>query len=96
VTRNLLCTRRVVPLDLLDDYLARWRDVTRAAQAAGARAWLFRRTGHDDHFQEFLEWESGAVGAVSVADEPALAGARAALAELAGAGDDSEWEEAGA
>jgi hypothetical protein len=92
--RSLLCTRRVVPLDLLDDYLARWRDVTQAAQAAGARAWLFRRTGHDDHFQEFLEWDGDDAGAA--ADEPALAGARAALEELVGAGDDTEWEEVGA
>lgn len=91
MTRRLLCTRRVVPLDRSDDYLLAWLATRRAADGAGMRAWLFRGAGHEDHFMEFLEWEDR--GAAPLEDEAV----RAALAQLDSFGTPvgrEEWEEA--
>jgi hypothetical protein len=55
--RRLLVARRIVPLDLLEEYLAAWSRLVAEAGSLGARAWLFRGVGHEDHFTEFLEWD---------------------------------------
>ncbi|MGH7504461.1 MAG: hypothetical protein ACRELX_02370, partial [Longimicrobiales bacterium] len=55
--RRLYATRRLIPLDRLDDYLAGWERLRSAATEAGGRAWMFRGTAHQDQFIEFLEWE---------------------------------------
>jgi hypothetical protein len=89
--RRLLCTRRHVPLDVSDEYLLAWADVTRAVESAGGRAWLFRAAGHEDRFMEFVEWED------SVApphEQEEAAGAIAQLATFAPAAGAEEWEEA--
>lgn len=56
--RRLLVARRIVPLDLLEEYLAAWSRVVDHAASSDARAWLFRGVGHEDHFTEFLEWDA--------------------------------------
>lgn len=88
---RLLTTRRHVPLDRAEEYVAAWSEVRAAAEARGARAWLFRGADHEDHFLEFVEW-SDAVSALM--DDPAVADARAALEDYgAGAGTTEEWED---
>ncbi|HEY8469753.1 MAG TPA: hypothetical protein VIL18_08925 [Longimicrobiales bacterium] len=86
--RRLLSTRRVIPLDRLDEYLALWREVQRAATQAGARAWLFRALERQDHFVEFIEF-GDAPGALESAD---LVRSRAVLDDTFGAGQGDEWE----
>jgi hypothetical protein len=90
MSRRLLCTRRQVPLDRSDDYLLAWLAVRRAAEAAGARAWIFRGVGHEDHFLEFVEWtdDSGPL------EDETLGAAMAQLASFAAAASSEEWEEA--
>lgn len=87
--RRLLVTRRTVPLDRLDDYLATWARLRADVQARGGAAWLFRGDGHDDRFLEFLEWSGDT--AVAAADD-----VRAALDELdetASAAHQDTWNE---
>jgi len=86
--RRLLSTRRVVPLDRLDEYTAAWEAVQRAARDSGARAWLFRARDRQDHFVEFIE-HSEAPGALEAGE---LRRARALLEEQFGAGQTEEWE----
>lgn len=76
---NLLVTRRTVPLDRWDEYLAAWRSLAAAAQHAAANAWLFRRGGRDDQLVEFLEWR----GDAALADQDTVLEARRALDEVA-------------
>ncbi len=90
--RRLLSTRRLIPLDRLEDYLADWQRVRAAAEAAGARAWLFRGTGHEDHFIEFIEW-GDQPGVTPVPDFDDVAAARLHLDHAFGPGHANDWEE---
>lgn len=58
--RKLLVTRRTVPLDRSEEYAEAWLLVVRAAAALPGRAWRFHRTGHDDQYVEFVEWQDDA------------------------------------
>lgn len=89
--RRLLCTRRHIPLDRLDDYLSGWQRVRGAAESAGGHAWLFRGAGHEDQYLEFIEWSDDGV---SVPDQENVAGARIHLDLAFGAGQVDDWEEA--
>lgn len=88
VRRRLLSTRRVVPLDRLDEYTAAWNVVAQAARDRGARAWLFRALERQDHFIEFIEHAD----APGVLESDELRRARASLDEQFGAGEAEEWE----
>lgn len=56
--RRILVTHRTVPLDRSEEYAGRWQWLRGIAdRRRSARAWLFRRSGHEDHFIEFLEWQ---------------------------------------
>ena len=68
--RKLLVTRRTVPLDRIEEYAEAWQLVEQAAAALPGRAWRFHRTGHDDQYVEFIEWQ----------DDPASDGAEVLLA----------------
>lgn len=88
--KQLLITRRTVPLDRLEEYAEIWASVCTAAAAHACRAWLFRRSGHEDRFIEFVEW----TGESPLDEDGALL---AALRELDGCGapqDGDTWEEA--
>jgi hypothetical protein len=87
--RRILIIRRTVPLDRSDEYGAAWQDLVTAATLCGGQAWLFRRTGHEDRFIEFLEWQEGA----ALPEQPEVAQALHALGEIA-AGSEEELEEA--
>lgn len=91
MNRLLLITRRTIPLDRLDDYLAEWQRVRAAAEAAGGRAWLFRGTGRQDHFIEFLEWDEASVPPLP--DHEDVANARLELDQTFGTGVADKWEE---
>jgi hypothetical protein len=91
VTRRLLATRRLIPLDRLDDYYAGWDALAGAVRAAGGRAWIFRRVDHQDQFIEFLEWQDGGVPALP--DVGDVADARRDLDAAFGSGHADEWEE---
>lgn len=91
MSRRLLTTRRHVPLDRADEYLTAWDAVRRAAEKAGARAWIFRGAAHEDQFIEFIEWPAGT--AAPHEDED-VAAARAHLDAFAAAGAVEEWEDA--
>ncbi|HSJ13874.1 MAG TPA: hypothetical protein VK939_05635 [Longimicrobiales bacterium] len=87
--RSLLITRRTVPLDRLDEYTETWAAFCAAAAAHGCRTWMFRRSGHEDRFVEFLEW----TGESPLESDDVSA----ALLELDGCGapqDADLWEEA--
>lgn len=89
--RHLLSTRRVVPLDRLDDYFAAWQLVRAATETAGGRAWLYRGTNRQDHFIEFLEW-----GEEPTPRRPDLGPVHAARLELDqhfGHGQTDDWDE---
>ena len=86
--RRLLSTRRVVPLDRLDEYTAAWDVVERAAKENGARAGLFRARERQDHFLEFVEYGD----APGVLESEELRRARASLEEQFGAGQAEDWE----
>ncbi|MGH7554291.1 MAG: hypothetical protein ACREMQ_14890 [Longimicrobiales bacterium] len=93
MTRRLLSTRRLVPLDQLEDYLADWNRVRAAAEAVGGRAWLFRGAGHEDHFIEFIEWgDDPEIMPVPEFDD--VASARLHLDHAYGKGHADDWEEA--
>lgn len=91
MSRRLLATRRLIPLDRLEDYLAGWETLRDAAERAGARAWMFRGTDHQDHFIEFLEWQDE--GGPALPERAEIATARRGLDETFGAGHVDEWEE---
>jgi hypothetical protein len=91
VSRRLLSTRRLIPLDRLDEYLGGWSTLRAAAEAAGGRAWMFRGAGHQDHFIEFLEWRDEGEDPL-----PERGDVREALRNLDGgfgAVHSDEWEE---
>jgi hypothetical protein len=87
--RRILITRRTVPLDRSDEYLAAWQQLAAAAALRAGHAWLFRRSGHEDRFVEFLEW----VGPAALPEQPEIADALRELDEIA-AGTLEELEEA--
>jgi hypothetical protein len=91
VSRRLLSTRRLIPLDRLDEYLADWNALRAAAEAAGGRAWMFRGAGHQDHFIEFLEWRED--GGEPLPERAQVLTARSNLDDGFGAGNVDEWEE---
>lgn len=89
--RRLRCTRRLVPLDCVDEYFAGWAAARTAVERAGGRAWLFRAEGHDDQFLEFVEW---AEPSAPLEDATVLA-SLAGLTEIAATSHSDGWEEAG-
>jgi hypothetical protein len=91
MSRRLLATRRLIPLDRLEDYHAGWETLQTAAVAAGARAWIFRRVDHQDQFIEFLEWQED--GAPALPELPDVADALRDLDAAFGPGHADEWEE---
>jgi hypothetical protein len=93
VRRRLLVTRRRIPLDRQDEYLAGWRDVRVAVLSAGGRAWIFRGAGHQDQFMEFIEWSDGPDSAPLPA-RAEVADARETVDTTFGSGLVEEWEEA--
>ena len=88
--RHLFSTRRHVPLDLADEYLAAWVSVRTAAANADGRAWVFRGATHEDRFLEFIEWDGEALPL----DDAAVTAALAQLERFAPATESAEWEEA--
>lgn len=89
--RHLLVSRRLVPLDTVDDYLDAWDALRTAAAGCDARAWIFRGAGHEDRFMEFIEWSDPA----SPLEDAGVALARQRIDALAPVTDSSEWEEVG-
>jgi orotate phosphoribosyltransferase len=90
--RHVLATRRTVPLDRVEEYLAAWTGVRRAALAAGLRAWLFRGTDHEDHFMEFLEWRDDVTAGGPLAGN--LDELRDELNDAFGHAHEDRWSEA--
>ena len=88
--RRLCTSRRHVALDRTDEYLSAWDDLRRAVETAGARAWVFRGSAHEDHFLEFIEW----TGARAPLDDAAVLAALQALDAFAPATGTEEWEQA--
>jgi hypothetical protein len=88
--RRLHATRRLIPLDRLDDYLVGWSRLREAAAAQGGRAWMFRGAAHQDQFIEFLEWSDEGE---PLPERPGVVDARRALGESFSAGQVDEWEE---
>ena len=89
--RRLLTTRRHVPLDQADEYLAAWERVRSAVGQAGGHAWIFRGAAHEDQFIEFIEWTNGSP---ALHEQDDVAAARAELDTYAAAGMTEEWEDA--
>ena len=89
--RRLLTTRRHVPLDQAEEYLAAWARVRGAVADAGGRAWIFRGAAHEDQFIEFIEWSNGSP---ALHEREDVAAARAVLDTFAVAGVTEEWEDA--
>lgn len=89
--RHVLASRRTVPLDRVDEYVAAWEALRAVADAAGVRAWLFRGTDHEDHFMEFLEWSDRDAAPMPGGD--ALEEARAGLDERFGHAHEDRWDE---
>lgn len=89
--RRLLTTRRHVPLDRAEEYLASWEKLRRVVDEAGGRAWIFRGAAHEDQFIEFIEWSNGSPALHEQGD---VAAARAQLDTYATAGMTEEWEDA--
>lgn len=56
--RHLLITRRRIDPQHVQHYAQLWKDVQRAAEQAGARAWVFRAQHDADRYIEFVEWQS--------------------------------------
>ncbi len=90
MSRRLLTTRRRIPLDRLEEYLADWREVRRAVRAAGGHAWLFRGEEREDRFLEFVESDVS----IELAAEPRVAEARETLEDGFGQEWSDVWTEA--
>jgi hypothetical protein len=86
--RRLHSSRRVVPLDQLEQYLELWSMLRSAAEAVGARAWLFRDARRQDHFMEFVEYADMSMDGSGVSE------ARQEIDEFFGHAQVEEWEEA--
>jgi hypothetical protein len=91
--RHLLVTRRRIPLDRQDEYLAGWRDVRVAVLSNGGRAWIFRGADRQDQFMEFIEW-SAVAGSEPLLECAEVASARETVDNSFGSGLVDEWEEA--
>jgi hypothetical protein len=89
--RRLVCTRRHVPLDMVDDYLLAWLALRNAVESAGARAWVFRGSTHEDQFLEFIEWSDERPSPLDDADIGT--GITQLTAFGAASGGVDEWEE---
>jgi hypothetical protein len=89
--RRLLCTRRQVALDTADEYLIAWLTLRNAVVAAGGRAWIFRGSGHEDQFLEFIEWADNTAEPL---EEDRVVWALSQLAAFGTAACSDEWEEA--
>jgi hypothetical protein len=87
--RLLRCTRRLVPLYDLDEYLAGWKRLQSAFTGAGGHAWIFRAANREDQFLEFLE----ARNLAALLEEPEIETALEALDVVFGEGVFEEWEE---
>jgi len=88
--RHLLTTRRHVPLDRADEYLAAWDAVRSSVESGGGRAWIFRGAAHEDQFMEFIEWKDGTA---APHDGENVNTARARLDMFATPGTTEEWED---
>ena len=88
--RRLLTTRRHVPLDRADEYLAAWDVVQRSVEESGGHAWIFRGAAHEDQFMEFIEWKDGTL---APHDGGGVNSARAILDTFAAPGATEEWED---
>lgn len=88
--RHLLTTRRHVPLDRADEYLAAWDVVRRSVEDVGGHAWIFRGAAHEDQFMEFIEWNDGTAASH---EDDGVSAARAQLDAFASPGTTEEWEE---
>jgi hypothetical protein len=89
--RRLLCTRRQVALDTADEYLIAWLTLRNAVVAVGGRAWIFRGSGHEDHFMEFIEWDDSTAEPL---EEERVVRAMSGLGAFGSAASSEEWEEA--
>ncbi|MEO5509550.1 MAG: hypothetical protein ABIV28_05840 [Longimicrobiales bacterium] len=93
--RRLRIRERTVPIDDVAMYGSAWTSLQRAAQAAGARAWVFRATEPDEtgmsRFIEFVEWLSDENDPSAL--HRAIAAADANLKNIAAASDRGTWEE---
>ncbi len=58
--RKLKAVRSIVRPDRRDDYLQRWREYARSAQASGAKVWLYEDQALPGRFFEFTEHEAAA------------------------------------
>lgn len=88
---RLLSVRRHVPLDRADEYMLAWADLRAVVESLGARAWIFRRHGHEDQFLEFIEWSDDRAAPL---DDDAVATAASRLDAYAAPTHPEEWEEA--
>jgi hypothetical protein len=88
---HLLVTRRIVPLDRHDEYLAAWADVRAAVTDSGGQAWIFRGSQHQDQFLEFVEWHDSQ--GENLPDVESVAAARQQMDDSFGHGHSDEWEE---
>jgi hypothetical protein len=88
---HLLVTRRLIPLDRHDEYLAAWASVREAVTDSGGRAWIFRGSEHQDQFLEFVEWRDDREP--QLPDVERVAEARQSMDDSFGAGHSDEWEE---
>jgi hypothetical protein len=88
--RRLRCTRRHVPLDMIDEYMLAWLGMKREIEGRGGRAWLFRSAEHDDQFHEFVEW-SGEV--TSPMEDEGVADGLLQLDAFGQGTTGDEWEE---
>lgn len=88
--RQLSTIRRHVALDRTDDYLSSWDALRAAAEALGARAWVFRGAAHEDRFLEFIEWS----GAESPLEHDTIVEALERLDTFAPATAAEDWEQA--
>jgi hypothetical protein len=89
--RRLLCSRRQVALDTVDEYLISWLVVRNAVLATGARAWIFRGALHEDQFLEFIEWDDADMEPL---EDERVREALARLTPFGATASSDEWEEA--
>jgi hypothetical protein len=92
--RRLLCTRRRVPHELHAAYGDAWSAASAAVFAIDGRAWIFRSAEDSRLFLEFIEWSGQGPGMVAPFALPEVRAAIDALAQVAPAVQQDEWEEA--
>jgi hypothetical protein len=89
MARSLLATRRILPLDRLEEYVAGWERLRGAVTEQGGHAWLFRAAAREDHFLEFIEFRGP--DALHAARD--VHSARTALSDEFGEREAREWLE---